>query len=954
MREKRLLIVVLLAVMQSLGMCVLGVERGVEVSGKVVDSGTGEGLEMVAVRLFSYGGTDSTLVGGCQTDVNGRFRLLNVSVGSYRLYVSSLGYKERILELRVGEKGKDIGVVKLDEEVEVLSEVVVSGHAAEMTVKGDTLEYNTAAYDVGEGAVVEDLLKKMSGVEVDKDGKVTVNGEQVTGIRVDGKKFFGDDVQSATKNIPADMIEKVQVIDEKSEMSKLTGFDDDDGERIINLKLKENKKKGLFGNFSLGAGADMVADNGKWFGYNKRFMSEDWRYNGGLFMNIMSGESQTTIIGGGNNTNELRTGRGRGGMSGSGSGITWQENIGVNTNIAGRGGWMYGGDVSMTHLYNDTRTKGEKEEWTDEYRYKQNDSVMKESRSWDVRGRLEFEWKIDSMNSLTIKPEISYTNLLSGSYKEYDYYRDSVRTTRGSQRNDGKSRDIGGQLKLIYNHKFWKRGRTLTLRGSVNIDNVRSEGRNVSNNWTVDGARNVDQWTDKDQSNLSYELRGSYVEPIWKTSHFIETALSYSQSNRWSDKEQYADSARKVLDVDYSNRLKNIYLSESLELNYKWVEKLFELMAGVKVNPSQTLSRTIYGSGEVSSRDNYVWNFSPNMSFKYKMGKKNFVRLQYRGVSSQPSISQMEPVRDNSNAMSETVGNLGLLPSFKHSLRLMYSKFNEDRFSSMMAGIRGELTKDALVGNSIYDETGKLYQQTVNAVALPYSVNGDLMYNTPFYNKMFQFNTRTAIGYSRRISYILREKSVDEIESMIASESWLRGEESKTGNMRLSEDLSLRFTHKIVDIGLKGSVSYSRTWNNLSELSRKNVLDWSVTGDLALHLPKGWEIKSDIGYTDRLGYGKELGDLSEVMWNMSLSKSWGNGTLMLKAYDLLNEKKNVLETVGENYVEYKRYNTLPTYFMLTFTYKLNKMGDLKAKGKAGRMQEMLEGGDRVEGMPPRM
>ena len=318
MREKRLLIVVLLAVMQSLGMCVLGVERGVEVSGKVVDGATGEGLEMVAVRLFSYGGTDSTLVGGCQTDVEGRFRLLNVGVGSYRLYVSSLGYKERILELRVGEKGKDIGVVKLDEEVEVLSEVVVSGHAAEMTVKGDTLEYNTAAYDVGEGAVVEDLLKKMSGVEVDKDGKVTVNGEQVTGIRVDGKKFFGDDVQSATKNIPADMIDKVQVIDEKSEMSKLTGFDDDDGERIINLKLKENKKKGLFGNFSLGAGADMVADNGKWFGYNKRFMSEDWRYNGGLFMNIMSGESQTTIIGGGNNTNELRTGRGRGGMSGVG------------------------------------------------------------------------------------------------------------------------------------------------------------------------------------------------------------------------------------------------------------------------------------------------------------------------------------------------------------------------------------------------------------------------------------------------------------------------------------------------------------------------------------------------------------------------------------------------------------------------------------------------------------
>ena len=235
-------------------------------SGTILSKADGQPVEMATVRLFAYNGADSTMVQGAQTYYDGLFILSNIRAGKYRLLVSSVGYEEHSQWVEMKDADLDLPAIRLVEQVQELAEVNVQGRAAEMTVKGDTIEYNTAAYQVSETATVEELLKKMNGVEVDKEGNVTINGEEIKGVRIDGKKFFGDDVQTATKNIPADMIEKIQVIDEKSEMAKLTGFEDDETERIINLSLKKNRKKGVFGNYSGALGADIVTDNGGWFG----------------------------------------------------------------------------------------------------------------------------------------------------------------------------------------------------------------------------------------------------------------------------------------------------------------------------------------------------------------------------------------------------------------------------------------------------------------------------------------------------------------------------------------------------------------------------------------------------------------------------------------------------------------------------------------------------------------
>ena len=950
---------------------------GHTLSGIVLNRADKSPVEMATVRLFSYtqtsAGRDSVLVQGAQTDMDGAFILTNIRAGEYRLYISSVGFTEVSRTVKMPDNQLDLPAILLQEEVMHLAEVSVRGHAAEMTVKGDTIEYNTAAYQVGENAMVEDLLKKMNGVTVDKEGNVTVNGESVTAVRIDGKKFFGSDVQAGTKNIPAEMIEKVQVIDEKSDMAKLTGFEDDDSERIINLTLKKDRKKGVFGNYSGALGADMVTENGNWLNYGdpaygttaadrtKHFFQDDFRYNASLFTNILLGESQTTIIGGANNTNEIRSGRGRGPFSGQNAGITWSENLGVNTNIDlnsritkrdATTSLLFGGDAALNHSYNDTRTQTNKESYTEDATYLNADSTSKISQSWDANVRLELEYQIDSANKLILQPRISYTNSRYTSYNAYTYDRGDERINDGYQNQTSLSEDISASIRAIYNHKFARPGRALTLNG--NIDFTNTKGQTETFAWdNLLSRATVNQHTQSGNNALSYSLKTSYVEPVYRNNHLLEIAATFSGKDRDSHKDQYSmDSITGDYQFDstYSNILSNHLYTEQLELNYRWVEQKFDLTLGARVLATQTHSTTSYG--DILARDTLYnqWNWSPNIQFKYKFGKKEFARIMYRGTVSQPTITQMEPVRNNSDAMSETVGNLSLQPAFQHNLMVMYSRFNTDRMSGIMTGMRGTLTKDALVANSIYDETGKLYQQTVNADILPWNLGADFMYNTPFANKLMQFNTRTAVSYNQRVGYILREQSAADIGQMIDAGTMLRGETSRTGNLQVSEDMALRLTHSIVDVGLRGNITYSRTQNTLNINSLSNVLNWSVTGDLTLHLPHSWNIATDCGYTARYGY-TGLTDINEIIWNASVDKSWQNATLTLKVYDLLHQKKNIVQTVGDNYVSYRKYNTLPTYFLLTFTYKLNRMGSLKAKGMGGHIQDMLESGQKP-GTPP--
>ena len=898
----------------------------------IYDADTKQALELVTLRLLTK---DSVLVDGAQSSIGGKVTLTSPQKGDFLLAVSFVGYETAWREVSLSKSSTKIASIYLQQSSISLSELEVKGVAAQMVVRGDTTEFNAAAFKTHENAVTEDLLKKMPGVEVDKEGNVSVNGEEIKAILVDGKKFFGNDLQMATKNIPADMIDKVQVIDDKSEMAKLTGFDDDETNRVINLTLKKDKKRGIFGNFTGAYGLDINTDS---------------RYNANAFLNIMLGETQTSIIAGANNVNELRSGRGRFNMS-SGSGITSTENFGLNSNAALKNGTLIGGDVAFNHSDNTTLSDSRKESYmTEGEHFTNHDNQSSQSQNYDVNARLEAEIQLSDADKLIIQPEFSYKHNANLHTNTYTYLSNRDTVSDGETQRSSTSQTIGAAARLTYNHKFKKEGRTLTMRGRFNFTDTQSDGLNLSSKYSSleSTPTLIDQHTHTDGNTLTSELRVSYVEPLYAKRHFLEISATLQNTTRNSDKRQYNKDGEGLyteLDSTYSNTYHNVFFSEILEVNYLLQQEKYNLTLGARANPSQTISRYMYADGTFKNIENNVWNFAPTAKLRYKFAQKEFARIDYRGTTSQPSIEQMEPSKNNEDIMNERVGNPTLKPSFRQSLRLMYTKFFSETFASLATGLFGDLTQDALVSNSIYDKTGKQYVQTVNAQDVPINVMGDVMFNTPFAKKRFNFNTRTALSYNRRVGYT--SKGVD-LEAIDVEHLQL-GDLSLTHNFRAEEHLNLSFTHDMVDIGARGNVVYSHTRNALGGQMPSHVLDWTASGYFTLRLPYQWTISSDIGYTARYGYN--VGDANELIWNASIDKTLfkNQATLSIKAYDMLNQRKNIREVLGDNYIKYEKYNTLPTYVMVSFTFRLNKMGDLKANRKGQRYMNDLP--PLPEGMP---
>ena len=874
----------------------------------VLDSNNNLTIEMATVRLLRA--NDSSLVQGTQTNVKGDFILNKIKSGSYILKISTIGYNDYNKNIIVDKKDIILRSILLSENVKLLQEVEVKGTAAQMVVKGDTMEYNATAFKTQENAVVEDLLKRLPGVEISSEGKITVNGQEVKKIRVDGKKFFGNDVEMTTKNLPAEMIDKIQVLEQKSDMALLTGFEDGDTERIINLTLKPNRKKGMFGTFTGGAGVDT---------------NEDVRYDSNMFLNIMRGESQTAFTGGANNINASRSSRGRFGSGSPSGGITETQNLGVNNNTEVNAKLKIGGDASFNHSDNFSDTKTNKQSYLSESVSNDTTNTIAGNNQYSGSLRLEAEWKIDSLRTLVIQPTIDYSTSDTYSNKEYDYYTNGSRRSWGDTNNSGTTDKISGGLNLIYSKKSpIKKGRTFTTSVNTGFSQSNSESFNISNRYTISGITNVNQRTDNISDRYNLNLRVSFVEPLWNVKNMLETSVSVRAATSTSDKMQYNNLNEGKLDSTYSNTFKNNFFNETLELNYRYTEKNYNLTLGFKGEPSQTYSYRTYANGVIRPYETEVINFAPNARFQYNFGKKEFARIDYRGNTDQPSISQMQPVKNNSNLMNETVGNPNLNPSFYQYLRFMYSRFNDKKFSSFSAWFSGGITKDALVTNSIYNETNKQYSQTVNALQNPYNLNGNIMFNTPLIAKRLHFNTSTSGGYNMRYGYTSRKNEID-----INTENLELGDLSKTGRVNVEQSLSLTFTQDIIEIGTRGNFKYSNTVNNLNP-TPSSTYDWTGSGNLVLHLPYSINISSDINYTTRKGYSNF--DLDETIWNASIDKTLfkGKGVLALKWNDILRQQLNIRQIIGDNYISYSKFNTLTSYFILSFSYKLNQFGDKKS------------------------
>ena len=904
-------------------------QSGVNVTGSVVEQGSDTPIEQATVRLLNV--KDSAMVRGVVSARNGSFTLKNVKKGSYLLHITFIGYDPLYQPLQITGKKNPVNVGKLelsDGAIE-LGEAVVIGKAPEVTVRNDTVEYNADSYKVTEGSVLEDLLKKMPGVEVDSEGKITVNGKEVKKVMVDGKEFFSDDPKVASKNLPAKMIDKLQVLDKKSDMAQMTGFDDGEEETVINLTVKPGMKQGWFGNAYGGYG------------------SKD-RYEGNAMVNRFVNNDQITFMGGANNTNNMGFsdlastmfsgmggGGGRRGGFGAGSGITSSGNAGLNFSKEFKPDKLtLGGNTRYSHSDNDARSKSDRQNILpgDSSSY-DNSEAMSRTKSDNFGVDFRLEWKPDTMTQLIFRPSFSLSHSMNDNFSDattLDNERDTVNTNKSSNYSESNGYNLNASID--FSRKLNNKGRVFSATLSGGNSNSYSDGMNRSDivyfNQT-DALKNsiIDQRSRYDNKGFNYRAYVSWVEPIGHN-NFIQATYSISQRKQEALKNVYnqdADGIYNVLDSAYSQSYRNNFISQRASLSFKSQRAKFNYTIGLNLDPSYSSSENFVGDTTLSKITRKVVNLSPMAQFNYMFDKRTNLRIMYNGRTSQPSMTQLQPVADISDPTNITIGNPDLNPRYTNNVFIRFQQFTPEKQRAFMIMANGSYIINDIVSYTSYNQETGVKTTTYKNVNGNYSGNVRMMLNTPLKNKKFSINSMTMASFANSNGYINEEKNTNR-------------------NLILSERGGIDFRSSYLDLGVNGNIRYNATSNSLQKENNQNTFNYGAGGYTTIYLPLNFKIESDVNWSTNSGYGDGFKQ-NEVLWNASASKSFvknNQGTLRFKIYDILQQRSNISRSVTASYIQDSEYNTLGSYFMVHFIYRFSifkggaSASDVKTPGRGGR------------------
>lgn len=914
-------------------------QQSVTVQGAVIEKETNEPLEQATVRLLNV--KDSTLVRGMATLKGGRFSIPNVKPGTYLLNVSFVGFEPLYESLRITGKVNPVklGKLYLSESGIMLDQAVVTGKAPEMVVRNDTLEYNADSYKVAEGSVLEDLLKKMPGVEISTEGKITVNGKEVKKVLIDGKEFFSDDPKVASKNLPTKMIDKVQVLDRLSDMAQMTGFDDGDEETVINLTVKPGMKQGWFGNAFAGYGSDK-------------------RYEANAMVNRFIDNDQLTLMGGANNTNNMgftdlastmfqgmsgmRRG-GRGGGGGAGNGITSSANGGLNFSKEFNAYALLGGNARYAHSDNEATSKSSTQNIlpNNQSSYS-NEENYSNSKSDNIGANFRLEWKPDTLTKLIFTPNFSYNNNHNTELSDFntlDNARDTVNMGRSEYFANGEGYNLSGTLD--FSRRLNQEGRVFSasISGGYNDSNNRGSNYSLTRYYQLEGGDRdelIDQRFRYDNNGYNYRAFLSWVEPLGNN-NFIQATYSLSQQRQESLKKTFIrDEAGdySVLDTAYSQSYRNTFLNQRASLSFKSQREKFNYTIGFNVDPSYSKSRSFVGDSTLSQMSRHVVNLSPMARFNYIFDKRTNLRIDYNGRTSQPSMTQLQPVADLSDPMNTVIGNPDLKPTYTNSLRLRFQKFVPERQQAFMVFANGSYVLNDIVSRTTYNQTSGKRMTTYQNVNGNWSANLRAIFNTPLRNRHFTINSMTMFSYSNANGFIDSDKNTSK-------------------SLTASERAGIDFRSDYLDLGVSGSIRYNGVTNSLQGQDDRNVFNYTAGGTTTLYLPWSIRVESDINYSTNSGYAAGY-EQNEVLWNAAVSKQFlrnNQGTLRFKIYDILQQRSNISRNVTANYIQDVEYNTLGSYFMFHFIYRFSIFKGTSQAPEMGRGPRGGFGGGRGPGGP---
>ena len=882
------------------------------INGVLVDSQDTTELIEATVRLL-MANKDSTLVKGTTTDMNGVFNIKGVKAGKYLLRFSYLGYNDLIKHVTVGEDGRDvnIGVVKLDPNTIMLKEAVVVGVKSPIVVKEDTIEFNADTYKTQANAVVEDLLKRLPGVEVGTDGKITANGKEVKKILIDGKEFFSDDPTVASKNIPADMINKLQIVDRKSDLARLTGVDDGDDETVINLTVKKGMNNGWFGTVNAGYGTDK-------------------RYAGNVMINHFRDGNQFTILGGGNNVNNLGFGDGAQGRFqrwGGDRGVTSSQYAGINFNVGSKEDehFRVGGDIMYSHSDRDTRTSTARQYLLQDSTSYEDSYTAARDKSHNLRGDFRLKWEVDSNNTIEFRPNFSFnfnksergdtSSLFAG-----DAARTAVNRSLSNFFNDGKSYEWGARL--IYNHKVASHpGRSQSLMLNYRYSNVREDADTYTDNTYYlldDQDQLIDQTANNRRKTHNITGRISWTEPLGdvRNARFLE--LSYRGNYRYttSDKMVY-DNERDgiwpggtIYDSEWneglSNSFRNTFYNQEFSVGFRQVRKAYNLNVGLSVNSAMSKSKDLINSAR-DIKERWAWSVAPYARFRYKFTETRNLNFFYRMRANQPSITQLQPVADESNPKNIIIGNPELKPTFNHNINLRFGDFAQGAQRSIMAMMNVDFAQNSIVSDVTTDELtgGRITSYTnVGGVWSAMAMN---MLSFPFgANKVWYFTSHmfTRYGVTKSVTNSIENRS----------NTWF-----------INYSPGLAFRNSVFDIELRPRYSFQNTTTSVLKSNARNIHTWGGNFNGTYSAPFGLVISTDLRYSTTSGYSDGYNS-DQWIWNGSIAYQFlkeKQAALTISVYDILGQRKNINRNVTGDYIEDVYYNSLGRYGMLTFTYRFN-------------------------------
>lgn len=939
------------------------------ISGAVVDSVSRKPLMEASVSLLLA--RDSSLVTFGITDGDGHFTFQNVAEGQYRVLVTYVGYRSRAKRVSVTKNDPtvDVGTLDLVAQSQTLTEVSVQGERAPIAVKGDTLEFNAGSFKTRPNAQVEELLKKLPGVEVDRDGNVKAQGQEVKKVLVDGKPFFGNDPKMATRNLPADIIDKIQLFDQSSEQSAFSGVDDGDREKTINITTKKDKRKGSFGQQSIGVGPKLSGQNA----------GPDPRYSGRVSLNRFNNGQQISVLGMANNINQQGftaqdlglgnnfggAGQGQGGGGGGGGNVVrggqgggnfgGQGQVGSNAiteswaaGINYRDGW--GKKIDVVSSYNASHTNT----LTSQSSRRQNvlpnvgtsgaparvDSSFvtnktngSDNTNTNHRVNLRLDYRIDTLTTIRVIPSLSWLNSnFNNQSQSQTVSAEGVLANSSTTNYNSTGNGFTGNNSLLLFRKFQKRGRTFSINWNAALNNQNNDGINQSENrfaratgpgststgsgTAVSGAdsaglftQRINQLNTQQTRSMTHSINVSYTEPLsLRQTLEFHYALSdnHNTSNRAVNDFNEATSQYDRINTTLTNRFVNDYVTNRAGLTWQTKRLKYTYAFGIDGQQASLNSNNL--SRETTLNRTFT-NLLPNALFTYNFGKNRRLRFNYRTRINAPSVNQLQPVPNNTNPLNIQLGNDALQPEYSHTVSLNFNRFEPSTFRNMFVFVNASRTDNKIVNSTIFNASGAQTTRPVNTDGY-YTVNSSLVFGRPvkFGTQKTNLNLSTNLTYNTGTSFVNNQPN--------RAKNWLVGQ---------GVSLSSNFTEKL-DLNLSGNINLQSAQYSLQPQQNTTFLNQAITLDVYYQLPLRFTFSTNV-YYNHYGGSSASYNQSFTLWNATLARQLfkqNQGELRFQAFDLLNQNQSIVRNVTDTYTEEVRSRVLNRYFMVSFVYNLRR------------------------------